>query len=501
MTFSKVALAATFLALLLMWYGNFQATRIVQDHMTTGLTHTIGSRYSGGTRIRPNTDHVKQEQQHEGDHHHELLVDRMSYDDQTNQQTQTQKSRYVAELSTTEKTATKDGRGPFSPYAYAWIMGGVHEDRFAYKGFLWTILISANLLRRLGSTADFWVYVRLSSQSKLSDLPSEDRRLLELLGVHVILLDKPKRDSFAQIVYDKFLTINMTSYKRVIFLDSDIIPMTNLDYFFHLSDPDYTLLPTLLKPFFIMATREEPCNTGMFMVEPSKHAFQEYINIVNLQKEKAKTLPYPYFDFQNGWGHSFDHGDYWESIRKKGNRWKFHASHSDQGLMYYFVKYVQKEVSIAIGDRIQNWKKGLGDVPEMESDTHGVLAKYQGNLLRVQYLCDISPQEAFKRDADDNRWACTPPYNSIAHFMGKTKPWRRKFDFRREKDDSYRQFGPRYLWFKELDELSKTLDMGLDVKRWNQKYLSLMKDELLGGKAEWKDQADVLGIHVHNTIQ
>jgi lipopolysaccharide biosynthesis glycosyltransferase len=494
MTFTKVALAATFLALIFMWYGNFQATRIVQDQMTYGLTN-IGSRYSGTIQA---TD-VKQH------NHNQQQVGRIY--DQTNQQTQTQKSRDVAErrpkptaTSSAEKVM-KEIPGPTSPYAYAWIMGGVHEDRFAYKGFLWTILISANLLRKLGSTADFWVYVRLSSQSKLSDLPSEDRRLLELLGVRVILLDKPKKDSFAQIVYDKFLTINMTSYKRVMFLDSDIIPMTNLDYFFHLSDPDYTLLPTLLKPFFIMATREEPCNTGMFMVEPSKHAFQEYINIVNLQKEKAKTLPYPYFDFQNGWGHSFDHGDYWESIRKKGNRWKFHASHSDQGLMYYFVKYVQKEVSIAIGDRIQNWKKGLGDVPEMESDTHGVLAKYQGNLLRVQYLCDISPQEAFKRDADDNRWACTPPYNSIAHFMGKTKPWRRKFDFRREKDDSYRQFGPRYLWFKELDELSKTLDMGLDVKRWNQKYLSLMKDELLGGKAEWKDQADVLGIHVHNTIQ
>jgi Alpha-N-acetylglucosamine transferase len=459
--------------------------------MTDELKTTIGSSssrsYSAAGTIRA----VDIQQQHG----YNDIVSRGGVYNQSNQTSQGKNKQGTVVKSAMMKEIPESS----SPYAYAWIMGGVHEDKFVYKGFLWTILISANLLRKLGSTADFWVYVRLSSQSKLSDLPLEDRRVLELLGIRVLVLDKPRKDSFALMVYDKFLTINMTNYKRVMFLDSDLIPMTNLDYIFHLSDPDYTLLPTLLKPNFIIATREEPCNTGMFMVEPSKDAFQKYTNIVNLQKKNAKTLSYPYFDFQEGWGHRFGQGDYWESIRKKGNRWKFHASHSDQGLMYYFTKYVQQEVSIAIGDRIQNWKRGSGDLPEKESDTHDVLAQYQGDLLRVQYLCDIDPEEALKRDADDNRWTCTPPYNSIAHFMGNTKPWRRRFNFRRDQDDSYRQFGARYLWFLELDALSKTLDMGLDIKRWNQKYLNLMKDELLGGKAEYKDQADILGISDTNT--
>jgi lipopolysaccharide biosynthesis glycosyltransferase len=394
---------------------------------------------------------------------------------------------------------TREGNGNISPYAYTWVIGGVHEENVAYKGFLWTILISANLLRKLGSTADFWVYVRLSPLSKLSDLPPEDRRVLELLGVNIVLLDTPKKESFAQLVYDKFLTINMTAYKRVMFLDADLIPLTNLDYYFYLSDPDNTQLPTLLKSNFIIATRGEPCNTGMFMVEPSNYAYQQLLDVINRQKEKAKTLPYPFFDFKDGWGHSFDKGEYWEGIHKKGTRWKFHASHSDQGLMYYFAKYIRKEVSIAIGDRIQNWKSDSGgEFPQMESDIHGLLAKFQGNLLRVQYLCDMSQEEALRRDADDNRWTCTPPYNSIAHFMGNTKPWRRKFDFRRDVDDSYRQFGPRYLWFKELNDLSTTLQMCLDLKNWNKKqYFADMKDELLGTKAEWKDQAEILGINVH----
>ena len=61
-----------------------------------------------------------------------------------------------------------------SPYLYVWIIGGIHEDRPAYKGFLWTILIPANVLRKVGSMEDLWIYIRLSPDSKLDDPPSED---------------------------------------------------------------------------------------------------------------------------------------------------------------------------------------------------------------------------------------------------------------------------------------------------------------------------------------
>ena len=237
-----------------------------------------------------------------------------------------------------------------SQYAYVWIIGGVHEDRPAYKGFLWTILISANILRKVGSTEDLWIYVRLSPDSKLDDLPSEDRRLLEAMGINIVLLEKPRNESFAQLVYDKFLTINMTDYKRVIFMDGDMIPMTNLDYYFHLSDPEYTDLPTELKSNFIMASKGEPCNTGMFMVTPSKEAFDEYNKIIRDQLEIAKTLDYPYFDKRRGWGHNFiEAKDWWEAVSKTSKKWSYHASHSDQGLMYQFAKYTRQDVSIAIG--------------------------------------------------------------------------------------------------------------------------------------------------------
>ena len=108
------------------------------------------------------------------------------------------------------------------------------------------------------------------------------------------------------------------------------------------------------------------------------------------QHERAKTLPYPHFHRLDGWGHNFqDSHDYWEGVSKKATKWHFHAAHSDQGLMYYMAKFVQKDVSIGIGDRIQNWKAVDGEEsPGKESDIPGVLAKYQPELLKYQYSCD-----------------------------------------------------------------------------------------------------------------
>jgi hypothetical protein len=392
-------------------------------------------------------------------------------------------------------SSSSSSSSPSRRYAYAFVIGGIHEHRPAYKGFLWTILISVHILQKLGTQADFWIFVRLSPDSNLSDLPPEDRRILTEMNIHIVLQPKPKTESFAQLVLDKFLTWNMTEYKRVMFLDGDMIPLTNLDYYFYLSDPDYKDLPTVLQPNFIMATQREPCNTGMFMVEPSEDAFEQYEDVVRRQHEKAKTLPYPYFDYKQGWGHDFrKHGDYWESLHQKSSKWKFHASHSDQGLMYYFVKYVRQNVSIAIGDKIQNWRQGQNGshLPELESETLGVLAKYQGELLRYQWSCDKPREEARVSDVEHFWWRCRPPYDSTAHFMGNTKPWRRSYVASEYTTYSFRQTAARYLWFKELTEVNEKYHMGLDMDHWDEKYLPLLQDELLGKMALFKDQKDII---------
>jgi len=494
----KILLAIASGALILMWYRNIQAMNSIQDELITE---------NDPNRKRRRTDNIsfpyiinkkkKGKEPTRTERQPENELDKVAAL-QPGEKSRHDESHDSISLSTLKPNNVAMSSKSMSPYAYAWVIGGIHEDRPAYKGFMWTIFVSAHLLEKLGTTADFWVFVRLSPESKLDDLPSEDRKVLEALGFNIVLLDKPKKESFAQLVYDKFLTINMTDYRRVMFLDADMIPLTGLDFYFHLSDPEYTKVPTLLKPNFIIASREEPCNTGMFMVEPSKEAFEVYTEIVRKQHEEAKSLPYPYFDVEHGWGHKFLKSDFWEGITKKGTYWKFHAAHSDQGLMYYYAKYARKEVSIVIGDRVQNWKAGKGDLPELESDKHGVLQAYQGEVLRYQFLCDKPQDEARRLNQDDFLWMCSPPYASVAHFMGTAKPWKRKFNFMRATDSSFRRFGARFLWFKELAEASDKYEIGLDIKHWNEVHLESVRGDLLGEKAEYHDQVDVVGIEARN---
>lgn len=450
-----------------LWMNNFYVVQILQQEYSM-MTHHDPRINAYIHRKRNNNDKTEQ-------------LQRTTSNDATN------KVHIPSSKSTTSSSSSR--------YAYAFVIGGIHEDRPAYKGFLWTILISVNILQKLGTTADFWVFIRLSPQSNMTDIPHDERRVLTEMGVKIVLQPKPKMESFAQLVYDKFLTLNMTEYKRVMFLDADMIPLTNLDYYFHLSDPEYEGLPTELKPNFIMATQREPCNTGMFMVEPSRTAFEQYEHVVRVHHEKTKNLQYPYFDYIEGWGHNFrKYGDYWESLQQKSSKWKFHASHSDQGLMFYFAKYIRQNVSIAIGDKIQNWKAGNGSLPELESEKHGVLATYQGELLRYQWSCDKPKEEARISDVQHFWWRCRPPYDSTAHFMGDTKPWRRSYFASEYTTYSFRQTGARYLWFKELTEVNEKYKLGLDMDQWNEKYLPWMQDELLGKMAMFHDPKDFIAI-------
>ena len=387
---------------------------------------------------------------------------------------------------------------PSSPYAYLWIVGGIHEDKPSWKGFIWDILISASLLRKVGSTADLWIYIRLSPDSKEETLPAEEVRLLDALGVQIKYLEKPKHESFGQLVYDKFLAIGMTDYKRVMFLDADTIPLMNLDFFFHLSDPDNDKLPTILKPNLILATRTEPCNTGMFMVEPSADIFTQYKETVRKQHEQGRNLPYPHFSRGDGWGYNFKkNNDQWEAIRRTAQIWIWHASHSDQGLMYYIAKFLYKDVSIVLGERLQNWKAVDGQkAPELESETLDLLKKYQPTeVLAYMWQCDKDISKRPLKDYMD--WSCRPPYNSFSHFMGKQKPWQNAWDMEWVKDpiiSSRFQKGPIKIWFKELNELNTKHSMGLDLERCTKKYVETMKVSALGYQAEKGDQANIIGI-------
>lgn len=62
------------------------------------------------------------------------------------------------------------------------------------------------------------------------------------------------------------------------------------------------------------------------MMHPAEGAWEQLADVVNRQREEARKIPYPNFDFQRGWGRSFrEAGDNWEGIFDKGSTWHFYV--------------------------------------------------------------------------------------------------------------------------------------------------------------------------------
>lgn len=387
---------------------------------------------------------------------------------------------------------------PKSPYAIAFVLGAINEAQPSYKGFVYSTLVSARILRRLGSTSDFHVFARLSPESNLTALPEADLRVFAGYNISVTLLPKLHHQSFTQLQYDKFEALQMTQYKRVLYLDADVMPLVNFDTFMMLSDPDCVDVPTLLKPNMIYATRGEPSNGGMFMLEPLEGDTDMMEDIVRRQHESGQKLPYPHFDKIWGWGHSFiEAGDFWEGIKVKyGRRWAWHAAHADQGLLYYFAKYAKKDVSIIIGDRIQSWSandgtkqgnlRGSNDEPIRESDTPNTLLHYVQRPLLDKGGCSMEGQRL--------DWSCHPPYNGWVHFYGKTKPWQNTVNADQISNPNIGGFTvkAKLLWFRELSEVSRELGLGINMKKWNDEYLPIMQESPLGYMPMWRDQEMIM---------
>ena len=180
------------------------------------------------------------------------------------------------------------------------------------------------------------------------------------------------------------------------------------------------------------------------------------------------SFTFPHFDTATwGWGHDFKgSGDHWESIQRTGRSWRFYGSQTDQGLWYYFARYVRKNVSIIIGDKLQNWDRNDDkdvELPLMINEVEGALAKYSPKPLAIQGNCDEPDRH------------CYPQANDVAHFMAGSKPWLAGTNapWFRHSNNTDNLNAPTRLWFKELRQLSDILHLGQDIDNWNEKHANL----------------------------
>lgn len=196
------------------------------------------------------------------------------------------------------------------------------------------------------------------------------------------------------------------------------------------------------------------------MLAPKEGDIEKLRDIVAKQQERAKNLPYPHFDEEVGWGHQIRSPDRWWTINKQHTRraWKFVGSHADQGLLYHWVKYVKRKVSIVSGVEVDNYRpsnlrelvkvdailtepfRDYTCLPKRYEDTFGELPTYQAQGLA--------------------------PYRDFVHFLGSNKPWKKSVP--PAVATNLDSETPEQYWFHMLRLLNHKLKMGVDFENWRR---------------------------------
>ena len=360
-----------------------------------------------------------------------------------------------------------------APYAYVFLLAGCDPNKPTYRGFLFNILLATHQLRQ-HSQADVVVLVRMAvgHHSPTPLLPRPEQEWLAAVGAHVVYLPPPQQqqETFSSVQLLKFHILRLVQYERVLFLDSDVLPLCNLDYLFDLTSSQQQ--DGVLRENLVLAWTKEPANGGFFMLQPSLVGWEQLQDCLRRQRQEAqRILPVPHFDKIKGWGTVIPPQDPWFSFQRKlsGHKWSFYAAYSDQGLLYHYVKFIRRSVSIVLGKTVQNFVPGPNGTVVLQNELDGPF----GN-----YTCRSVPKKGGEQylhhPATDNYLASLPPYGDFAHFYSVFKPW--EHDAVIVKSKSQAKNVMQY-WYYLLRQLNERLDMGLpldSVAAWRE-YASIFR--------------------------
>jgi hypothetical protein len=127
-------------------------------------------------------------------------------------------------------------------------------------------------------------------------------------------------------------------------------------------------------------------------------------------------------------------------------------------LLYHWVKYEEKSVSIVFRDSIQNWDIGPNGKVHLEQ------------TLRLDIFKDVSVKRECWRGVMKQK-PCKAPHSDFVHFTGRSKPWLQKPP---EGFDEVSDASPQHFWFHVLHILNDKMDMGLNFKQWKSKHRPLL---------------------------
>ena len=224
---------------------------------------------------------------------------------------------------------------PSSPFAYVFMIWKVNPSHpTTYRPYLANVMIAASLFSKFHSTFDVVFMIRIDYSSSHIRLSLEEELMVQGVGIRILYMPirqerNPERGNSSSPrgeisdMMNKFDVWNLTEYDRVLFLDSDIIPLANLDYMFRRQIPqeDHTKnQQPKLHPTVVISGYLQPANGGFFVLEPNKDDYEQLQNIIN-------QMPRTYKDFNKtlGWGHVITPPDQWETNRRsnQGENWTF----------------------------------------------------------------------------------------------------------------------------------------------------------------------------------
>ena len=133
--------------------------------------------------------------------------------------------------------------------------------------------------------------------------------------------------------FNKLHVYNLTEYTRAVFLDADMLFLSNADEIFSFPSGSHSDGP--LSPF----------NSGLFVVEPSANDYRELIEIVTEGD----------FSYKTGWRHKWSEN--------------FNAAETTQGLLYYFHHFLKNDSSLLLNRTVWNYQS-LEPVPRETKILH-----------------------------------------------------------------------------------------------------------------------------------
>ena len=164
--------------------------------------------------------------------------------------------------------------------AYVTLIAGL-DNTYKYRGFLCNAIIMKHALKQFGSTADFIALIGLNNEEEDLITFRSDLELLESYGVIIYVLPRfvdlsvdrlKNKFVFAEMALLKITPWSFTHYKRIQFLDGDVMPTANMDCYFELNQNSYTV------------GAASPLNSGWYMAVPNMNDYEWMRTAVSIRK-------------------------------------------------------------------------------------------------------------------------------------------------------------------------------------------------------------------------